>query len=77
MPYLLRVEDGNAGPEACVYETYDAYAFPPQISDHDLYLFNEGRLRQAYRTLGSHAEIGVSPAYFFRYGRLMPSASAW
>ena len=29
--------------------------FPPQISDYDLYLFNEGRLRQAYRTLGSHA----------------------
>lgn len=56
MPYLLRIEDGNAAPEeAIVYETYDAYAFPPQISDHDLYLFNEGRLRQAYRTLGSHA----------------------
>jgi 1,4-alpha-glucan branching enzyme len=57
MPYLLRVEDGKATPEEIVrvYETYDAYAFPPQISDHDLYLFNEGRLRQAYRTLGSHA----------------------
>ncbi len=26
-----------------------------KISDHDLYLFNEGRLWQAYRTLGSHA----------------------
>ncbi|KIO50173.1 glycogen branching protein [Nitrosospira sp. NpAV] len=55
MPYLLRIEDGSAAPERIVYETYDAYAFPPQISDHDLYLFNEGRLRQAYRTLGSHA----------------------
>ena len=54
VPYLLRVEDGNAWPEACLYETYDAYAFQPQISDYDVYLFNEGRLRQAYRTLGSH-----------------------
>ncbi len=55
MPYLLRIGDGNAAPRAIVYETYDAYAFPPRISDHDLYLFNEGRLWQAYRTLGSHA----------------------
>ncbi|MDN5935776.1 MAG: 1,4-alpha-glucan branching enzyme, partial [Nitrosospira sp.] len=57
MPYLLRVEDGGATPEAAAHrvETYDTYAFQPQISDHDLYLFNEGRLRQAYRTLGSHA----------------------
>jgi 1,4-alpha-glucan branching enzyme len=54
MPYLLRIEDGHAWPEACLYETYDAYAFQPQISDYDVYLFNEGRLRQAYRTLGSH-----------------------
>ncbi|MBA2658568.1 MAG: 1,4-alpha-glucan branching protein GlgB [Nitrosospira sp.] len=55
MPYLLRVEAGNTTPEVATYETYDAYAFPPQISEHDLYLFNEGRLWQAYRTLGSHA----------------------
>ncbi|MEO6564301.1 MAG: 1,4-alpha-glucan branching protein GlgB [Nitrosospira sp.] len=55
MPYLLRIEDCNATPAGIAYETYDAYAFPPQISNHDLYLFNEGRLWQAYRTLGSHA----------------------
>ena len=42
-------------PKARVYETYDAYAFLPRISDYDLYLFNQGRLWQAYRTLGSHA----------------------
>lgn len=66
LPYLLRAEDDNAAPEARVYETYDAYAFPPQISDQDIYLFNEGRLRQAYRTLGSHAmEIdGISGVRF-------------
>lgn len=66
MPYLLRVQHCNAGSEAQVYDTYDAYAFPSQISDYDLYLFNEGRLRQAYRTLGSHvAEIqGVAGVLF-------------
>jgi len=54
MPYQLRIEARNASLESFVYESYDAYAFPPQISDHDLYLFNEGRLWQAYRTLGAH-----------------------
>jgi len=34
-------------------ETFDAYAFPPEITDHDLFLFNSGRLYQAYRTLGA------------------------
>ena len=32
---------------------HDAYAFPPRITEHDLYLFNEGRLHQAYQMLGS------------------------
>jgi 1,4-alpha-glucan branching enzyme len=51
MPYRLRVEEKGA--KHTVYETYDPYAFPSQISDHDLYLFNEGKLRQAYRMLGA------------------------
>lgn len=59
MPYRLRIEESRGmhdeAEAAHVYETYDAYAFLPRISDHDLYLFNEGRLRQAYRMLGSHA----------------------
>lgn len=55
MPYLLRIEESNSSLESFIYESYDAYTFPPQISDHDLYLFNEGRLWQAYRTLGSHS----------------------
>ncbi|SEK45020.1 1,4-alpha-glucan branching protein GlgB [Nitrosovibrio tenuis] len=55
MPYLLRVENDSNTPEAHIYETYDAYAFLPRVSHYDLYLFNEGRLWQAYRTLGSHA----------------------
>ena len=51
MPYRLRIE--AKGDTQSVYETYDAYAFPLQISDHDVYLFNEGKLRQAYRMLGA------------------------
>ncbi|BBP04063.1 1,4-alpha-glucan branching enzyme GlgB [Sulfuriferula plumbiphila] len=32
---------------------HDPYAFSPQLTEHDLYLFNEGRLHQAYQMLGS------------------------
>ena len=43
-PYQLKIEiDGE------VYERHDAYAFPPQMNEHDLHLFNEGRLHQGYR----------------------------
>jgi 1,4-alpha-glucan branching enzyme len=34
-------------------DSFDAYAFPPQISEHDLFLFNAGRLYEAWRTLGA------------------------
>jgi len=33
---------------------YDPYCYPPQISDVDLYLFSEGKHRQAYRVLGAN-----------------------
>ena len=33
---------------------YDPYCYPPQISDTDLYLFSEGKLRQAYQILGAN-----------------------
>ena len=66
VPYLLRIESNDPRFEGQLYETYDPYAFPLQISDHDLYLFNEGRLRRGYDTLGSHPlEIeGVSGMLF-------------
>ncbi|MBM3396675.1 MAG: 1,4-alpha-glucan branching enzyme, partial [Betaproteobacteria bacterium] len=35
---------------------HDAYAFPPTLSGHDLHLFSEGKLLQAYRMLGAHVE---------------------
>lgn len=50
-PYLLRLEQAETG---VIEERYDPYAFPVQISGHDLYLFNEGRLLQAYHMLGAH-----------------------
>jgi len=49
-PYLLRMENAETG---AIEERHDPYAFPRQISGHDLYLFNEGRLLQAYRMLGA------------------------
>ncbi len=53
-PYLLRIEENTETQTNTIFETYDPYAFPLQISDHDLYLFNEGHLYQAYRSLGAH-----------------------
>ena len=47
-PYLLQViSDGTAS------LIHDPYAFMPQINSFDLHLFNEGRLHQGYRVLGS------------------------
>lgn len=48
-PYRLRLEEN--GTESLMH---DCYAFAPRISDFDLHLFNEGRLQQGYRVLGSH-----------------------
>lgn len=52
--YLLKInKKGDTVPEN-FYEFYDPYSFPLQISDLDLYLFNEGKLHQTYRMLGAH-----------------------
>nr|VFK55209.1 MAG: 1,4-alpha-glucan branching enzyme [Candidatus Kentron sp. TUN]VFK61519.1 MAG: 1,4-alpha-glucan branching enzyme [Candidatus Kentron sp. TUN] len=37
--------------------THDPYCFPAQISDHDLHLFNEGKLLHAYDALGANARV--------------------
>jgi len=60
-PYRLQIDDGHT-----VRETYDPYAFPNPISEHDLYLFGEGRLYQAHRMLGAQSiELhGVSGVNF-------------
>ena len=35
-------------------EFHDPYAFPPVISDYDLYLYGEGKLFKAYEKFGAH-----------------------
>ena len=60
-PCLIKWEqDGQT------YERHDPYTFPSMLSEHDLYLFSEGRLRQAYRMLGAHVveHCGVSGTRF-------------
>ena len=48
------------------HEFYDPYAFLPTISEHDLYLFNEGTDRQVYQKLGAHCRTidGISGVSF-------------
>jgi 1,4-alpha-glucan branching enzyme len=60
-PVRLRVNESGHG-----FETFDPYGFRPIISADELYLFNEGRLEQAYRMLGSRTEVreGVAGVRF-------------
>lgn len=49
-PCLLKIEcAGNH------YESYDPYTFGSSITHDELYLFGEGRLKQAYKTLGAQS----------------------
>ncbi|HMV12343.1 MAG TPA: 1,4-alpha-glucan branching protein GlgB [Nitrosomonas sp.] len=52
--YRIRMRKKNDAAPENLHEFYDPYSFPLQISDLDLYLFNEGKLHQAYRMLGAH-----------------------
>ena len=54
-------------------ERHDAYAFAPSIPAHDLHLFNEGRLLQAYRMLGAHECVHES-VRGFRFACWAPNA---
>jgi 1,4-alpha-glucan branching enzyme len=60
--YRLRVRfaDGN------VLETLDPYAFPPVLTDYDLYLSGEGTHYLNYEKLGAHVRevAGVRGVYF-------------
>ncbi len=54
-PYQLQVVADNGSTSLM----YDPYACMPQITSFDLHLFNEGRLHQGYRVLGSRlAKVG-------------------
>jgi len=67
-PTRLRVEvDGR------LREIVDPYAFAPSIPEQDLYLFNEGRLYQAWRTLGAQPQVREGIAGF-RFACWAPNA---
>ncbi len=52
--------------EMPVYETYDEYAFPPLLTDYDLYLSGEGTHYLKYEKLGAHVRevAGVRGVHF-------------
>jgi 1,4-alpha-glucan branching enzyme len=56
----FRFSDGN------VFETYDPYAFPPVLTEYDLYLSGEGTHYQKYEKLGAHVRevAGVRGVHF-------------
>ena len=53
-------------PDGAGYETYDAYAFPPILTEYDLYLSGEGTHYLNYEKLGAHVRehAGVSGVEF-------------
>ena len=56
----IRFSDGN------IFETYDPYAFPPVLTEYDLYLSGEGTHYQKYEKLGAHVRevAGVRGVHF-------------
>ncbi len=52
---------------------HDPYAFKPTLSDHDLYLFNEGKLHQGYRALGAQP-LELNGVAGFRFAVWAPNA---
>jgi 1,4-alpha-glucan branching enzyme len=60
--YQIEAEYGDGSRQ----RRHDPYAFGPQLSDYDLYLFGEGTLYELYRHLGAHPrEVdGVSGVAF-------------
>ena len=61
-PYLLNIKYG----ENDIVVTEDPYAFSPQLSSDDLYLFAEGKHYEIYEKLGAHPMTinGVEGVYF-------------
>lgn len=51
-PCLLKVTAGES-----TFELYDPYTFKSSLTQDELYLFGEGRLLQAYKTLGAQCRI--------------------
>jgi 1,4-alpha-glucan branching enzyme len=49
-PWRLEIEENGHQ-----FEITDPYAFGPLLSDQEMYLFNEGKLLEAWRSLGGHS----------------------
>lgn len=49
-PWRLAIKEGKNR-----FEITDPYAFGPLLSDQEMYLFNEGKLLEAWRSLGGHS----------------------
>ncbi|HEY0563758.1 MAG TPA: 1,4-alpha-glucan branching protein GlgB [Methylophilus sp.] len=50
-PCLLKVATTDS-----TFEVYDAYTFTSSITQDEVYLFGEGKLKQAYKMLGAHLQ---------------------
>jgi 1,4-alpha-glucan branching enzyme len=63
-PTAYRVE--FTSPDGNTLDILDAYAFPPLLTDYDLYLFGEGTHYQKYEKLGAHVrEVDGVPGVHF------------
>jgi len=60
-PWQLAVEEGGT-----TFEITDPYAFEPTLTDQEMYLFNEGRLLEAWRSFGAQPmqQLGVEGVRF-------------
>jgi 1,4-alpha-glucan branching enzyme len=67
-PCLLKIEIGNH-----VFETHDVYSFGSSISNDDLYLFAEGKLKQAYKMLGAQ-KLTLQGVAGYRFAVWAPNA---
>jgi len=62
-------------PDGAEYESYDAYAFPPILTEYDLYLSGEGTHYLNYKSWAhTSANMPASAGWNSRSGRRTPSA---
>lgn len=50
VPYQYKITHENGD----TYEQHDPYAYPPLLSEYDLYLFSEGKHLHVYEKMGAH-----------------------
>lgn len=67
-PCLLKIEIDQQA-----YETHDVYSFGSSISNDDLYLFAEGKLKQAYKMLGAQ-KLTLQGVDGYRFAVWAPNA---